>query len=125
MLLDIREGWSQQRRAGASTKQPVCATPSSQHRRLPALACPALPLTCTCRRLQAACSSALARGYDLVAVQPQTERLFQLACGSLEVDLISLDLSRRLPYRFKPSMVKAALARGLHFEVGGREQRGT
>ena len=57
-------------------------------------------------------------------MQPQTERLFQLACGSLEVDLISLDLSRRLPYRFKPSMVKAALARGLHFEVKGKGAEG-
>ncbi|PRW21018.1 ribonuclease P complex subunit [Chlorella sorokiniana] len=66
---------------------------------------------------QAACASAIARGYDLVAVQPQTERLFQLACASLECDLISVDLSRRLPYRFKPALVKAALARGLHFEI--------
>lgn len=43
------------------------------------------------------------------------------ACASLECDLISLDLSRRLPYRFKPALVKAALARGLHFEVGLRQ----
>ncbi len=40
------------------------------------------------------------------------------ACASLECDLISVDLSRRLPYRFKPALIKAALARGLHFEVG-------
>lgn len=40
------------------------------------------------------------------------------ACASLECDLIAVDLSRRLPYRFKPALVKAALARGLHFEVG-------
>ena len=75
---------------------------------------------------QAACASAVARGYDLVAVQPGSERLFQMACSSLECDLVSLDLSRRLPYRFKPAAVKAALARGLHFEVcvgsvGGRD----
>lgn len=72
---------------------------------------------------QAACASAVARGYDLVAVQPGSERLFQVACSSLECDLVSLDLSRRLPYRFKPAAVKAALARGLHFEVwGGRRE---
>ena len=68
--------------------------------------------------LQAACSSATARRYDLVAVQPQSERLFALACASLDADLIALDLSRRLPFRFKTSLVRAALARGLHFEVG-------
>ncbi|EFN50831.1 hypothetical protein CHLNCDRAFT_14345, partial [Chlorella variabilis] len=33
------------------------------------------------------------------------------------VDLIALDLSRRLPYRFKPSFIRAALARGVHFEI--------
>ncbi len=66
---------------------------------------------------QAACSSATACGYDLVAVQPGNERLFQMACSTLECDLVSLDLCRRLPYRFKPAAVKAALARGLHFEV--------
>ena len=76
--------------------------------------CPALPPP---PPGQSACSSALARGYDLVAVQPSSERLFQLACASLEVDLIALDLSRRLPYRFKPSFIRAALARGVHFEV--------
>ena len=40
-----------------------------------------LPLTHAppgCLPLQAACASAIARGYDLVAVQPQNERLFQL-----------------------------------------------
>ncbi|KAL4420717.1 hypothetical protein ABPG75_010373 [Micractinium tetrahymenae] len=66
---------------------------------------------------QAACASAAARGYDLVAVQPGSERLFHMACSSLECDLVSLDLCRRLPYRFKPAAVKAALARGLHFEI--------
>lgn len=52
-----------------------------------------------------------------MAVQPGNERLFQMACSTLECDLVSLDLCRRLPYRFKPAVVKAALARGLHFEV--------
>lgn len=70
---------------------------------------------------QAACASAVARGYDLVAVQPGSERLFHMACSSLDCDLVSLDLARRLPFRFKPAAVKAALARGLHFEVGGAE----
>lgn len=61
-----------------------------------------------------------AGGYDLLAAQPQSERGFAAACGSLEVDLIALDLSRRLPFRLKPALVRAALARGVHFEVGVR-----
>ena len=49
--------------------------------------------------------------------QPASERCFRLACASLDCDLVSLDLSRRLPWRFKPAHIKAALARGVHFEV--------
>lgn len=72
-----------------------------------------------CAPMQASCSSAAAGSYDLLAVQPQSERAFALACTSLDVDVISTDLSKRLPFRFKPALVKSALARGVHFEVGG------
>lgn len=65
----------------------------------------------------AASNSAVTGRYDLLAVQPQSERAFALACNSLEVDIIALDLSRRLPYRFKPALVKAAISRGLNFEI--------
>jgi ribonuclease P/MRP protein subunit RPP1 len=40
------------------------------------------------------------------------------ACMSLPVDLICLDLTKRLPFRLKPPLLQAALARGVHFEVG-------
>jgi len=33
------------------------------------------------------------------------------------VDLICLDLAKRLPFYLKPPLVQAALARGVHFEV--------
>lgn len=39
------------------------------------------------------------------------------ACTSLEVDIISLDLAKRLPFRLKPGPLQAAVKRGLHFEV--------
>lgn len=39
------------------------------------------------------------------------------ACTSLPVDLICLDLGKRLPFRLKPPLLQAALARGVHFEV--------
>jgi ribonuclease P/MRP protein subunit RPP1 len=62
--------------------------------------------------------------YDLLAAQPRSERGFALACTTLDVDLISLDLGARLPYRLKPALVAAALARGVHFELAfGRALR--
>jgi hypothetical protein len=36
---------------------------------------------------------------------------------SLPVDLISLDLTKRLPFRLKPPLLQAAVARGVHFEA--------
>jgi RNase P/RNase MRP subunit p30 len=39
------------------------------------------------------------------------------ACMSLPVDLISLDLTKRLPFRLKPPLLQAAVARGVHIEA--------
>ncbi|ORY01412.1 ribonuclease P protein subunit p30 [Basidiobolus meristosporus CBS 931.73] len=55
--------------------------------------------------------------YDIVAVQPTTEKLFQAACGTFEVDIISLELSTRLPFYLKHSTVGLAIERGIHFEI--------
>lgn len=58
-----------------------------------------------------------AKSYDLLAVQPQTDKLFQQCCGSLEVDIIALDMTRRLPFYLKPPQVRQAVERGIHFEI--------
>ncbi|RKP01678.1 hypothetical protein CXG81DRAFT_6830, partial [Caulochytrium protostelioides] len=55
--------------------------------------------------------------YDLVAVQPQTEAAFQFACQQLDVDLITLDLSQRLPFYLKAPTLNAAVVRGVAFEI--------
>eukprot|EP00850_Spirogloea_muscicola_P022744 SM000309S11879 [mRNA] locus=s309:32236:35209:- [translate_table: standard] len=55
--------------------------------------------------------------YDLVAIHPLSQKVFAQACSSLDVDLISLDLSQRLPFRWRPPMIQAALKRGVHFEI--------
>lgn len=55
--------------------------------------------------------------YDIIAVQPRTEQIFNIACTTFEVDIISLDLSHRLPFKFKPGPIKAALDRDVYFEI--------
>lgn len=55
--------------------------------------------------------------YDILAVQPMNEKALQLACTTLPVDIIALDLSRRLSYRLKSTVLSAALSRGVFFEV--------
>ncbi|KAI1177322.1 RNase P subunit p30 [Nemania sp. FL0916] len=60
----------------------------------------------------------LAAEYDIVAVRPVTEESFAAACNSLDhVSLISLDLTARQPFRFRPRPCMWAVDRGLRFEV--------
>ncbi|KAL8129869.1 hypothetical protein V2J09_019024 [Rumex salicifolius] len=55
--------------------------------------------------------------YDLVAVRPMNQVAFDQACQFSEVDLIAIDLSDKMPFRLKLPMVKAAIARGVYFEI--------
>ena len=62
-------------------------------------------------------SSEAVQSFDILAVQPTTEKLFQQACKSLEIDIISLDMGSRLPFYLRFPTVHAAVERGVHFEV--------
>ncbi|BAT89704.1 hypothetical protein VIGAN_06073300 [Vigna angularis var. angularis] len=55
--------------------------------------------------------------YDLIAVKPFNQTAFDLACQTMEVDIISIDFSAKLPFRLKQPMVKVAMQRGVCFEV--------
>lgn len=55
--------------------------------------------------------------YDLLALRPTTDKALQLCCSSLDCDLISLDLTSRLPFPIKFKTVASALQRGIRFEI--------
>jgi ribonuclease P/MRP protein subunit RPP1 len=55
--------------------------------------------------------------YDLVAARPTDERTLQQACQSLDVDIISLDLSRKFEKHFKFPMLGMAISRGIKIEL--------
>jgi ribonuclease P/MRP protein subunit RPP1 len=59
----------------------------------------------------------LSQSYTLIAIRPTNEKSLQNACNNLECDLISLDLSVRLPYHFKMKNLAAAIARGIRLEI--------
>ncbi|KAH6692347.1 RNase P subunit p30 [Plectosphaerella plurivora] len=62
--------------------------------------------------------SALASHYDILAVRPTTERAFSNAClNPSECSIISLDLSQRFAFHFRPKPCMAAVSRGVRFEV--------
>ena len=58
------------------------------------------------------------RRYDVLALEPATERAFVSACNNKRVDLIALQLGVRMPFRMRPPALKAAAANGVAFEVG-------
>ncbi|KAI9757992.1 MAG: Casein kinase II subunit alpha [Chaenotheca gracillima] len=60
---------------------------------------------------------ALSAAYDLLAIRPANERALQQACQSLDVSLISLDLTVRHPYHFKQAFFRSAVSRGVRFEI--------
>lgn len=69
--------------------------------------------------------------YDLLALRPLNERALELCCHSLNCDIISLDLSARLPFILRFKTLGSALQRGVYFEIcystglisGGSEAR--
>lgn len=61
--------------------------------------------------------ASLNTNYEILALRPTTEKTFQLCCSSLDCDLISLDLSQRLPFILKFTTVASALQRGVRFEI--------
>lgn len=61
--------------------------------------------------------AAISAQYDLLALRPVDEKSLQLACSSLDCDLISLDLSQRQAYHFKHKMLMEAIKAGKKFEI--------
>lgn len=55
--------------------------------------------------------------FDLIAIQPTSERALQLAVSNLDVDLVALNLAQRLPFYLKHKTVCSGVDRGLHFEL--------
>ncbi|KAM4524748.1 ribonuclease P protein subunit p30 [Odontesthes bonariensis] len=57
------------------------------------------------------------RRFDLLAVQPTTEKLFHAACMLYEVDIVCISVTEKLPFFFKRAPINGAIDRGVVFEV--------
>lgn len=58
------------------------------------------------------------KSYDIFAIEPTTEKLFQQACSSpMEVDIIVLAQADRQRFPLRVPTIKMALERGVHFEL--------
>ncbi|XP_076918333.1 protein GAMETOPHYTE DEFECTIVE 1-like [Bidens hawaiensis] len=56
------------------------------------------------------------KSYNIVAVRPLKQEVFDLACKSYEVDIIAIDFSETR-FRLKQPLIKAAIERGVCFEI--------
>ncbi|KCV71364.1 hypothetical protein H696_02316 [Fonticula alba] len=66
-------------------------------------------------------TSSILASYDIVAVQPLSEKMFLACCNTLDIDLISLDVGAtpggRLGFPLRRNPISQAISRGLFFEV--------
>ncbi|CCU82789.1 unnamed protein product [Blumeria hordei] len=62
--------------------------------------------------------SSLASLYDILAIRPTNEKAFLAAClQTSEHSIISLDLTTRYPFHFKPKTLMTAINRGIMIEI--------
>lgn len=69
-----------------------------------------------------AATVSLLQEYDLVSLAPRNDATFQAACLASEADVVTLDYTAgrggvQLPFRVRPSDVKAVVQRGAAFEL--------
>ncbi|XP_022008688.1 protein GAMETOPHYTE DEFECTIVE 1 isoform X2 [Helianthus annuus] len=56
------------------------------------------------------------KSYDIVAVRPLSQDVFDKACKSYEVDIIAIDFSANR-FQLRQPLIKAAIERGVYFEI--------
>ncbi|KAL8187109.1 UNVERIFIED_CONTAM: Ribonuclease P protein subunit p30 [Gekko kuhli] len=55
--------------------------------------------------------------YDIFAVFPKNGKLFHVACTTLDVDLVCISVTEKLPFYIKRPSVNVAIDRGIYFEL--------
>ncbi|KAJ6653574.1 hypothetical protein lerEdw1_009072 [Lerista edwardsae] len=55
--------------------------------------------------------------YDIFAVFPKNGKLFHVACTTLDIDLVCINVTEKLPFYIKRPSVNVAIERGIYFEL--------
>ncbi|KAG7394610.1 Ribonuclease P protein subunit p30 [Phytophthora boehmeriae] len=61
--------------------------------------------------------SDVVKGYDVVAAEATTAKVFQYLCEQGDLDLITFDVTNRLPFSIKRPWIAAAIKRSIYFEI--------
>ncbi|KAL7685117.1 putative RNase P subunit p30, polymerase/histidinol phosphatase [Plasmopara halstedii] len=62
-------------------------------------------------------TSDVVKDYDVVAAEALTPKVFQYLCEQADIDLITFDVTNRLPFQLKRPWITTAMKRGLYFEI--------
>ncbi|TYZ65604.1 hypothetical protein PybrP1_010514 [[Pythium] brassicae (nom. inval.)] len=62
-------------------------------------------------------SSAAVKSFDIVAAEATSPKVFQFLCEQANVDVITFDITNRMPFQLKRPWVDAAIKRGVFFEI--------
>ncbi|DAZ98102.1 TPA: hypothetical protein N0F65_005264 [Lagenidium giganteum] len=62
-------------------------------------------------------SNAALKDYDLIAVEAGTAKVFQFLCEQADIDIITFDVTNRLPFTLKRPWLDAAIKRQIFFEI--------
>ncbi|KAG2775135.1 hypothetical protein PC129_g6966 [Phytophthora cactorum] len=62
-------------------------------------------------------TSDVVKGYDIVAAEAATPKVFQFLCEQADIDLITFDVTNRLPFQIKRPWIAAAIKRDIYFEI--------
>ncbi|XP_035209736.1 probable ribonuclease P protein subunit 3 [Stegodyphus dumicola] len=61
--------------------------------------------------------SPIPKKYDLLALQPVNEKMLQHICSTLDVDIISLNLTEDMGYSLKRTYIGQAIEKSMSFEI--------
>jgi ribonuclease P/MRP protein subunit RPP1 len=57
------------------------------------------------------------KSYDIIAIAPRTEQMFDVACGDVNVDIISINYDEKVNFALKKSSILSAIDRNMFFEI--------
>ena len=57
------------------------------------------------------------KSYDILAIIPKNEKMFELACNDINVDIISINFEEKMNFYLKKTLILSAASKNIFFEI--------
>lgn len=57
------------------------------------------------------------KSYDLLAIKPNNEKIFDQCCNDLNIDIITISFEEKINFILKKNLIRASIDRGIFFEI--------